>query len=110
MLGIDIDFKGHNVKAKIAEQILEQLQSTRENRILFDFNYDYEQISEKYGKEYLKYYLQPFHDIQDIKKDYIDSFLNTLCYVYPDFLGEYYRQYIDIIKLRAREYLKSKTA
>lgn len=106
-LGIDVDFEGLNIKAKTAEQILKQLQMYKENPSLFNFDYDYELISERYGKEYLKYYLQPFYDIQDIKKDYIDSFLNTLCYIYPDFLGEYYRQYIDIIKLRAKEYLNS---
>lgn len=108
MLGINIEFKGANIKSKISKQILEQLKHERNDRNTFNFDYDYNEISEKYGKEYTKYYLHPLHAIQEVKQDYIDDFLNTLCYIYPDFLGEYYRQYIDIVRIRAWEYLKTK--
>ncbi len=36
-----------------------------------------------------KYFLEPFARLQEIPGDYIDDFLNTLCYFYPDFIGDF---------------------
>ncbi len=46
----------------------------------------------------LPYFLDPFARIQDIQSDYIDDFLNTLCYFYPDFIGDYFKRYISALQ------------
>ena len=62
---------------------------------------------EKYGNECIKPFLEPFERIQSISPTYIDEFLNTLCYFYPDFIGDFFVKYIREIKVLSREYLKS---
>ena len=52
------------------------------------------------------YFLEPFSRIQEIRNDYIDDFLNTLCYFYPDFIGEYLKRYIFALQAQCADYLK----
>ncbi len=56
----------------------------------------------------VSYYLEPFSRIQEIRNDYIDDFLNTLCYFYPDMIGEYLKRYISALKAQCADYLKEK--
>ena len=56
----------------------------------------------------LPYFLDPFARIQDIRSDYIDDFLNTLCYFYPDFIGDYFKRYISALQKQCAEYWKEK--
>ncbi|MDK2932957.1 MAG: hypothetical protein PWP27_767 [Clostridiales bacterium] len=106
-LGIDMEINDINIKLHIAQQLFNQLKHTKDNKSSFDFDYYLQKFVEKYGRQYASYFLQPLSDIQNVSNDYIDSFLNNLCYIYPDFLGDFYKQYIDIIKIRARNYLKA---
>lgn len=62
----------------------------------------------KLDADCLPYFLEPFERIQAIKSDYIDDFLNTLCYFYPDFLGEFFKRYISALQSQSAEYLKDK--
>ncbi len=41
-------------------------------------------------ESYIKPFLEPFSRIQEIRNDYIEDFLNTLCYFYPDYIGEFF--------------------
>lgn len=61
-----------------------------------------------YGDECAAPYLEPFSRIQEISDDYIDGFLNTLCYFYPDFIADYFKLFIYALRKRATEYLKSR--
>ena len=54
------------------------------------------------------YYLEPFARIQEVREDYIDDFLNTLCYFYPDYIGEYFKRYLSALKKDAAAYWKEK--
>lgn len=62
----------------------------------------------KLNNECLYSFLEPFVRIQEIRPAYIDDFLNTLCYLYPDCIGEYFKRYISALKIQAAEYLKSR--
>lgn len=62
---------------------------------------------EKY-KDCIPYFLEPFSRIQEIRNDHIDNFLNTLCYFYPDFIGEYLKRYIFALQAQCADYLKEK--
>ena len=53
-------------------------------------------------------FLAPFARIQEIGEDYIDDFLNTLCYFYPDFIGDYFKRYISALQKQCVEYWKEK--
>lgn len=53
-------------------------------------------------------FLEPFHRIQEIPDAYIDGFLNTLCYFYPDYVGDFFKRYIAALKKRSAEYIKTK--
>ena len=56
----------------------------------------------------VRYFLEPFERIQEISKDYIDDFLNTLCYFYPDFIGDYFKRYISGLQKQCAAYLREK--
>lgn len=62
------------------------------------------------GKDALgaKYFLEPLARIQEIRGDYIDDFLNTLCYFYPDLVGDFFKRYITELQRQCYEYLKTK--
>lgn len=49
-------------------------------------------------KSGIQSFLEPFSRIQEIRDDYIDDFLNSLCYFYPDFIGEYFKRYISALQ------------
>lgn len=50
------------------------------------------------------HFLEPFARLQDIRGDYIDDFLNTLCYFYPDFIGDYFKLYIASLQKQCAKY------
>lgn len=62
----------------------------------------------KLDAESRAYFLEPFVRIQEIHSDYIDDFLNTLCYFYPDFIGDYLKRYISALQNQCAAYLKEK--
>lgn len=43
--------------------------------------------------------------VQQISNEYIDRILNTLCYFYPDYIGDYYKKYISALQKAAAEFL-----
>lgn len=53
-------------------------------------------------------FLDPFRRIQEISDAYIDGFLNTLCYFYPDYVGDFFQRYIAVLKQQSAEYIKTK--
>lgn len=53
-------------------------------------------------------FFEPFEKIQEISDSYIDSFLNTLCYFYPDYVGDFFKRYLAALKLQSASYIESK--
>lgn len=56
----------------------------------------------------LSYFLEPFARLRDIPSDYIDGFLNTLCYFYPDFIGDYFKLYLSALQNQCWAYYEEK--
>lgn len=52
------------------------------------------------------YFLEPFARLQDVPNGYIDNFLNTLCYFYPDYIGDYFKRYITAMQKQCAAYWK----
>jgi len=66
------------------------------------------QLAQTHGKECIAPFLEPLARIQDISTEYVDGFLHTLCYFYPDFIGVFFKKYISALQKFAGEYLKAK--
>ena len=92
-----------NVKENIKRQIFGLLDNDRSNLFLNT----YEKICGRYGEAATQYYLEPFQNIQELTDEYVDDFLNTLCYFYADMIGDYYKEYIKRCQKRCRDFLKS---
>lgn len=73
-----------------------------------DFNSSLERLIQTYDADGKRPYMETFSLIQDIHSDYIDDFLNTLCYFYPDFIGDYYKQFILALQKRSEIFLKER--
>lgn len=54
------------------------------------------------------HYLEPFERMQEISAAYIDDFLNTLCYIYPDCVGDFFKRYLNALQQQCYEYWKEK--
>lgn len=61
-----------------------------------------------YGDDCVAPFLEPFSRIQEVPGDYIDDVLNTLCYFYPDFIGDYFKLFITALQKKSSEYLKTR--
>lgn len=103
--GINMDINGTNPYVVRKKQLL----SSDFSHILLQSWCDsyFESCREK-DEIGISYFLEPFAHIQEIRQDYIDDFLNTLCYFYPDFIGEYFKLYISALQKQCAEYLKEK--
>ena len=106
MAGINVELDGITPKAYWKERLLN---STFDH--LWDvkrFDSQLEECVRKYGKECAAPFLEPFERIQNISAIYIDDFLNTLCYFYPDFIGDYFNKYIGALQEFSQSYLKTR--
>lgn len=107
MAGVNIILGSGNAK-EIIQQYTEEIDYCR----LWNFqNFDYrlQQLRDKYGPEAETSFLEPFSLIQAVSVDYIDNFLNTLCYFYPDFISDYFKFFIVAVQEQSRTYLKTKS-
>lgn len=103
--GINIEINGNNPYLILKKQLLSSNFSTAFSNSYCDFGLE---CCLKEDEACLPYFLEPFSRIQEISDDYIDDFLNILCYLYPDYIGEYFKLYIAAIQRQACEYLKKK--
>ena len=106
LAGLNVEREGQNVKESMKQRML----SHPFEKCWDYFNLDeaVEKYTIRYGIECAELYLEPFSLIQGISDDYIDEFLNTLCYFYPDFIGDYFKQFISALQNKAEELLKAK--
>lgn len=59
----------------------------------------------KYGEQYLEYYLEPFHLFTHITKKQIEEWIQILTFIYPNVIGEYFKNYFHNLKLDVEEFL-----
>lgn len=104
--GINVDLNGINPKLSC----MEQLQTCNMDHSLDERNCDWwlQYCVKQYGQDAIIPFMEPFSRIQEIGAAYIDEFLNTLCYFYPDFIGDYFKRYITALQKQAALYLKRK--
>ena len=102
--GLNVNIDGQNVKESIKQRML----SYPFENCWDHYNFDkaIEKYETRYGRECAKLYMDPFALVQDIPNDYIDDFLNTLCYFYPDFIGDFFKQFISALQKKAKKVLK----
>ena len=103
--GLNIVVNGNNVK-EIVQKYVESIEYNQLWKYT-KFENTMNQLAENCGKEGNTYFSEPFNRIQEVSNDYIDDFLNTLCYIYPDFIGDYFKSFIAALQKKSREYLKS---
>ncbi len=103
--GVDRLIQGVNLNTAIKNMLFSKNYDRLWNNA--SFNSDLQCCMDKYGNEYRDLYLKPFSQIQDIPDIYIDGFLNTLCYFYPDYIGDYYKLFIHALQNAASEYLRN---
>lgn len=103
--GINVDIQGANPHAIRKKQLLS---SDFSNVLNIDWCDTYFESCQTKDKDGVKHFLEPFAHIQEIRNDFIDDFLNTLCYFYPDFIGDYFKRYICSLQKQCAIYLKDK--
>lgn len=104
--GLDVDTPSGNLQEIMKKTLMENHQK-KDFWQYVDFYKKMEENIEKYGKESRKGFLCPFYEIQGISQIYIDDFLNTLCYFYPDFIGDCYKLFIGAAQKKAKSFLDS---
>lgn len=104
--GIDVEYKGSNINDEVKKSLRSRDFDAFFNTSAFEWNLQY--FIERYGNICIEPYLLPFIRVQEIPNEYIDRFLNTLCYFYPDYIGDYYKSYITALKKAAANFLAQK--
>ena len=61
-------------------------------------------LTELCGEDKISLLLEPLYEIQKIYKPYISKFLDTLCYFYPDCIGDYYSFFFSTLKKRVKSF------
>ena len=102
---LNVEMGGQNVKESIKQHMLSYPFETCWEH--FNLDEAVEKHTTRYGAECANLYMEPFSLIQDISEDYIDDFLNTLCYFYPDFIGDYFKLFIAALQKKAKELLQA---
>jgi len=106
MAGINVEFDGVVPKTYWKERLLNFTFDHLWNVKIFDSRID--EYTQEYGKECVELLLEPFERIQDISAGYIDDFCNTLCYFYPDFIGDFFKKYLEALQTFSKGYIKTK--
>lgn len=104
--GLNIEVNGINVQEMAKRQAEERMKQSFWEYV--DMKDQLENHVARYGEESRKGFLRPFYGIQELTANYIDDFLNTLCYFYPDFIGDCYKRFICAAQEKAREFLNQK--
>jgi len=104
--GIDIEIDGKVPKTLLRERLLNFTFDHLWNKEYFDSWL--EKYTQKYGQKCVIPFLEPFERIQDISDSYINDFINTLCYFYPDFIGDFFIKYLEALRGFSWEYIKTK--
>jgi len=104
--GINVELNGIVPKAIMQEMFSESRIDPEDALARYDCRLN--ALNEKYGNECVKPFLEPFERISDVKMDFIEDFLNTLCYFYPDYIGDYFKNYIVDLKNISLDYLRGK--
>ena len=73
-----------------------------------NFDTELQRLLQRYGEECREPYMETFSLIQELRPDYIDGFLNALCYFYPDFIGDYFKRFITALQKQSAAFLKEK--
>jgi len=107
-LGVNIEIQGHNVHQFYQKQLEILLEEWRSKNIVRELELTLKQLNQLSGRDCASWFWEPFIQVQDITRGDIDSFLNVLCYFYPDCVGAYYREYIKILQEKSAKYLKYK--
>lgn len=109
----DLDFAGvhQEVQGFVPDEYIKQVLQSRELGHVVNFSvcdFCLELCREQDAQVCDQLFLDPFRKIQEISDAYIDGFLNTLCYFYPDYVGDFFKRYIAALKHQSAEYIKSK--
>lgn len=107
-LGFDIEIQGRNVHKFHQKQLESLLEDWQSRNIVRELELTLQQLNQLSRRDCTSWFWEPFIQAQDIASGYVDSFLNVLCYFYPDCVGDYYRKYIKILQEKSAEYLKYK--
>ena len=109
----DLDFAGvyQEVKGYAPNEVIKKTLESRDfsNVVSSDRCDFYLDIGKKEDAQVCEpLFLDPFRRIQEISDAYIDEFLNTLCYFYPDYIGDFFQRYIAALKQQSAEYINTK--
>lgn len=104
-LAYDFVKDGINIRDFAKKNIMD-LADCKKDTIFSSWNISKKIFEENYNKEYLKYYLEPFHMFAKFDENKIYEWSKNITYFYPDIVGEYFNLYLKNIKLFAGEFIR----
>lgn len=93
-----------NIEKFTKKQFIKQLEYYKSHDYI-NYENTLSSIKTKYGIEYTKYFLEPFYNLANLDLSSMDNIINTLCYFYPDYIGNYYKQYMEITQNKVKKFL-----
>ena len=103
-LAYDYEKNGINIRKFANKTILKMAERNTALR-LPRWKDDVDNILERYGKEYLPYYLEPYRLLENVTEKDLKEWCSILTIFYPDIIGDYYQNYFSNLKLDVQEFL-----
>lgn len=103
-LAYDYNNNGINIRKFASKCILQRASRNTDSRVSrWESGMNY--FIEKFGKIYLEYYLETFKLLEKVTENDIEEWTNVLTLLYPNVIGEYFKNYFNNLKLDVEQFI-----
>lgn len=104
-LGYEGKFEEIDIGKFVIRNIM-KLANFDENNMLKNWEISLKIFKEDANSQELQYYLEPFYKFLDVEDNKIQKWCDTICYFYPDVIGEFYKTYFKNTKKCIRKFIE----
>lgn len=106
-LAYNYKYNGINIREFATKNIMDGSMQRTEYRI-HRWKSDIKYFTNNYDKKYLKDYMETFELFLNVSEKNIEEWVNILTIIYPNVIGDYFKQYFKNLKLDVEQLLKLK--
>lgn len=104
-LGYEGEFEEIDI-GKFAIRNIMKLANFDENNMLKNWEISLKIFKKNCNAQELQYYLEPFYKFLDVEDSKIKKWCDTICYFYPDVIGDFYKTYFKNTKKCIRKFIE----
>lgn len=103
-LAYEYNNNGINIRKFANKSILKMSERNTDSRI-YKWKSNINYYKEKFGYKYFEYFLETLKRFEQIAEKDVEIWATTLTFLYPDIIGEYFKNYFYNLKLDVKQFL-----